>query len=181
MPDRLRDGEVLTPKQTRFVAEYLIDLDSAAAARRAGYSKKTAQQLGYQLLQHPSVRRAVMEGKAKQLDRAAITAADVLRELGRVAFANMRDYFDEHGDAKHPGQLTVEQGAGLAGWEVLIKNAKAGDGVTDTIHKVKLGEKVRALEALGKHHRLFVERIEIVDPDGRVKRLQAARKRTDKK
>ena len=170
----------LTPKQARFVAEYLIDLDSAAAARRAGYSKKTAQQLGYQLLQHPSVRRAVMAGKAKQLDRAELTAARVLQELGRVAFVNGRDYWNASGDAKHPHELSVDEGACLAGFEVLIKNAKAGDGVTDTVHKFKLFDKVRALELLAKHFRLLVERVEIVDPDGRVKRLQAARTRAAK-
>jgi len=167
----------LTPKQARFVAEYLIDLDSAAAARRAGYSKKTAQQLGYQLLQHPSVRRAVMAGKAKQLDRAELTAARVLQELARVAFVNGRDYWTPEGDAKHPNELTVDEGACLAGFEVLIKNAKAGDGVTDTVHKFKLWDKVHALEILAKHFRLLVDRVEVVDASGRVARLVAARKR----
>jgi len=158
----------------------LIDLDSAAAARRAGYSKNTAPQLGYQLLQQPSVRKAVMAGKAKQLDRAELTAARVLQELGRVAFVNGRDYWTPAGDAKHPQDLTVDEGACLAGFEVLIKNAKAGDGVTDTVHKFKLWDKVHALEILAKHFRLLVDRVEIVDPDGRVKRLQAARTRAAK-
>ena len=159
----------------------MIDLDSAAAARRAGYSAKTAAQLGYQLLQQPAVRKAVMAGKAKQLDRAELTAARVLQELGRVAFVNGRDYWTPDGDAKHPKELTVEEGACLAGFEVLIKNAKAGDGVTDTVHKFKLWDKVHALEILAKHFRLLVERVEITDGADRVARLVAARKRLSKK
>jgi len=122
-----------------------------------------------------------MAGKAKQLDRAELTAARVLQELGRVAFVNGRDYWTADGDAKHPKELTVDEGACLAGFEVLIKNAEAGDGVTDTVHKFKLWDKVHALEILAKHFRLLVERVEIVDPDGRVKRLQAARTRAANK
>ncbi len=45
----------LTPKQKRFVAEYLVDLNATAAAKRAGYSEKTAEQVGYQLLQKTTV------------------------------------------------------------------------------------------------------------------------------
>ena len=55
----------MTPKQQAFVSEYLIDLNATQAAIRAGYSPKTAEQLGYQLLQHPSVRAAVDEALEK--------------------------------------------------------------------------------------------------------------------
>jgi phage terminase small subunit len=176
-----KTGIILTPKHRRFVAEYLIDLDATHAAIRAGYSKRSASSLGYQLLQKPSVRKAVMEGKAKQLDRAALTADRVLQELARVAFVNGRDYWTPDGDAKHPNELTVDEGACLAGFEVLIKNAKAGDGVTDTVHKFKLWDKVHALEILAKHFKLLVDRVEVVNVGDRVARLVAARKRVDKK
>jgi uncharacterized protein (DUF2267 family) len=49
----------------------------------------------------------------------------------------------------------------LAGLEVIIKNARTGDGVTDTIHKIKLWDKTRALEALAKHFGLVRERLEV--------------------
>jgi len=158
-----------------------VDLDATNAAIRAGYSKKSASSLGYQLLQHPTVRKAIMAGKSQQLAKAALSAAAVLEELRRVAFVNGRDYWTAAGDAKHPHQLSVDEGACLAGFEVLIKNAKAGDGVTDTIHKFKLWDKVHALEILAKHFRLLVDRVEVVDAGGRVARLVAARKRLGKK
>ena len=94
-----------------------------------------------------------------------------------MAFVNGRDYWTAAGDAKHPHALSVDEGACLAGFEVLIKNAKAGDGVTDTVHKFKLWDKVHALEILAKHFRLLVDRVEVVDASGRVARLVAARKR----
>ena len=60
----------LTAKQERFVAEYLIDLNATQAAIRAGYSKKTAGQIGEQNLKKLEIAAAVAEGCAKQEQRA---------------------------------------------------------------------------------------------------------------
>jgi phage terminase small subunit len=151
----------LNPKQTRFVAEYLVDLNATQAAIRAGYSKKTAESIGLQLLRKTHVAKAVAAGKAAQLDSAALTALRVLEEYRRLAFADLRGFFDEKtGDLKALTDLTPEQAACIASVEVLIKNAKAGDGVTDTIHKIKLWDKTRALESLAKHFGLLTEKIE---------------------
>jgi len=170
----------MTDLQRRFIAEYLIDLDATGAARRAGYSKKTASSQGWQLLRLPAVRAAIVAGKTKQLERRGITADRVLLELARVAFVNARDYWNPDGSAKHPKALTEDEGACLAGFEVLIKNVSGADGLTDTIHKFKLWDKVRGLELLAKHLRLLDEHVEITDAGGRVARLVAARKRVDK-
>jgi phage terminase small subunit len=170
----------LSAKHQRFVAEYLIDLNATAAYRRAGFAAKDADVAGPRLLGSVGIAAAIAAGKARQLDTADLSAARVLEELRRLAFVNVRDYFDPvTGDAKHPSALTAEQGACLAGFEVLIKNAKAGDGVTDTIHKFKLWDKVHSLELLAKHFALLVEKVEIKDvtADARVARLVAARKR----
>jgi phage terminase small subunit len=173
----------LSIKHERFVAEYLIDLNATAAYRRTyGAQVKGADASGPRLLAIPSIAQAIATGKARQMAGAELSASRVLEELRRVAFSNVRDYFDIDGSAKHPSALTTEQGAALAGFEVLIKNAKAGDGVTDTIHKFKLWDKVRGLELLAKHYALLVEKIEIKDvgAEARIARLIAARKRVGK-
>lgn len=177
-------ADALSPKHARFVAEYLIDLNAAAAARRAGYAPLNSDVEGARLLVSAGVAQAIAEGKARQMATADLSAARVLEELRRVAFSNVRDYFDgATGDAKHPHQLTAEQGAALAGFEVLIKNIAAGDGVTDTIHKFKLWDKVKALELLAKHFELLVDRVKVDDTsaDARIARLVAARKRCAEK
>ena len=56
----------------------------------------------------------------------------ILEELRRLATVDTRSFFNEDGSAKRFAELTAEQGACIAGFEVIIKNAKAGDGVTDT-------------------------------------------------
>lgn len=171
----------LSAQHQRFVAEYLIDLNATAAYRRSYGAVKDADVSGPRLLGIVGIAAAIAVGKARQLAENELSAVRVLEELRRVAFANIRDYFDpDTGDAKHPHQLTAEQGAALAGFEVLIKNAKAGDGVTDTIHKFKLWDKVHSLELLAKHFELLVDKVKLdtTSADARVARLIAARKRT---
>ena len=150
----------LSPKQQRFVAEYLIDLNGKQAAIRSGYAPKNAEIQASRLLRSGKVADAVAAAKAKQLDTAELTAARVLEEYRRIAFADIRGYFDAAGNLKPIHQLTEEQGSALAGLEVIIKNAKAGDGVTDEVHKFKLWDKTRALESLAKHFGLLTEKVE---------------------
>ena len=150
----------LTPKQARFVAEYLKDLNATQAAIRAGYTEKTARQQGSRLLTHADIAKAIAAGKAKQLESADISATRILEEMKRIALVDVRTFFDEHGNAKAIKDLGPEQGAALGGFEVLIKNAKAGDGVTDTIHKFKLWDKPKVLEMFCKHFGLLEERVQ---------------------
>jgi len=170
----------LSVQHQRFVAEYLIDLNATAAYRRTYGLVKDADVSGPRLLGIVGIAEAIAVGAAAHLAANDLSASRVLEELRRIAFANVREYFEDTGDAKHPHSLSVEQGAALAGFEVLIKNAKAGDGVTDTIHKFKLWDKVKSLELLAKHFHLVDEvlTIDTVKADERVARLTAARKRT---
>jgi len=75
----------LTPKQQRFVEEYLVDFNATRAAIRAGYSERTAEQQAYQLLQKSSVREVVEAGKAKLAKLTLITAEEVVAGLRREA------------------------------------------------------------------------------------------------
>lgn len=71
----------LTPKQAAFVEEYLIDLNATAAARRAGYSEKTASFIGHENLRKPNIAAAIASAQAKRSERLNITADEVLRGL----------------------------------------------------------------------------------------------------
>ncbi len=87
----VRPDPKLTPKQLRFVAEYLVDLNGTQAAIRAGYSAKTAEQMAYQLLQKTSVKKAISAARKDQQDRTEITADRVLREAWNILTADARE------------------------------------------------------------------------------------------
>ena len=71
----------MTPKQKRFVAEYLVDLNATQAAIRSGYSKKTAQMIGSENLSKPMIAAAVAAAQAKRSERTEVTQDYVLATI----------------------------------------------------------------------------------------------------
>lgn len=145
----------LTPKEQRFVAEYLECLNGAKAARRAGYEVHRADNVAYDLLRKPEIKKAVDKGKAEQLAKADVNAVRTLETNRRIADVDVRDFFDATANLRPVSEWTPEMGAVVASIEVVIKNAKAGDGVTDTIWKIKFWNKNQALELMFKHLQLL--------------------------
>ncbi len=102
----------LTPKERLFVAEYLKDLNATQAAIRAGYSKKTAKQTGYENLTKPYIQRALSKSRnsiEKREEKALMAAYEVEKLLDEMIRANPKDYFDKKGRLKVIHELTDEQ------------------------------------------------------------------------
>lgn len=75
----------LTPKQARFVQEYLIDLNATQAAIRAGYSEKTAVVIGAQNLTKLNIANEIAKAQGQIAERASIDAVKVLKQLEDIA------------------------------------------------------------------------------------------------
>lgn len=150
----------LSAKQERFVAEYLVDLNSTQAAIRAGYAAKNADVTGPRLLGNVGIAAAIAERTAKQLDKADLSAVRVLEEYRRLSFADPRKLFDADGNLIPIHKLDAETAATIASFEVIKKNAAAGDGLVDVVHKIRTVDKTKALDSLAKHFGLLVERLE---------------------
>jgi phage terminase small subunit len=164
-----KPAQTLNPKQRRFAAEYLIDLNATQAAIRAGYSAKTADRAGPRLVTHPGVCALIEAGKAKQLQRLDISATRVLAELSRLGFSDLRLMFDpETGKLKDIRDLTDEAAAALASVEVTRETTRRGDesDSTEQVIKVKAWDKLRALEMLAKHLGILKDRVSLENPDG---------------
>lgn len=161
----------LTPKQQRFVDEYLIDLNGTQAAIRAGYSQKTAEQISYQLLQKTSVAEAIAARQAQRAARTEIDADWVLQRLALEADADLADLYDENGSLKPVSEWPKIWRTGLvAGVETQQEFEQTPDGKrpAGVIHKVRLSDRVKRLELIGKHLAVgaFVERHEHSGPNG---------------
>jgi len=114
---------------------------------------------------------------ARVLKHEELTAARVLEEWRRIALLDVRSFFDAENRVKPMSQLTAEQGAALASFEVLIKNAAAGDGHQDTMHKFKIWDKVRVLEHVAKYLGMLREPEITVTVELLLARLDAGRQR----
>ena len=108
----------MTNKQSRFVEEYLIDLNATQAAIRAGYSEKTAKSIGQENLTKPDIQECIQKQLDQRSERTEITADRVIQALADIA------YTDED---------------------------------------IRLGDRIRALELLGKHFVLFSDKLIHVD------------------
>jgi phage terminase small subunit len=152
----------LTAQQAGFVSEYLKDRVASKAAVRAGYSEKTAQQIGYQLLQHPSVRAAVDEGLEKLLTDNGFTAARVIKEMARLAFLDPAKLYDKSGKLLAIHEMDEDTRAAVVGIEIEgTRTSKAGETA-----KVKLADKTAALRMAAQHFGLLKEHVEVTGKDG---------------
>lgn len=152
----------LTPKQARFVDEYLIDLNATQAAIRAGYSARTAEQVGHQLLKKTSVQAAIAERMKSREQRTEITQDKVLAELARIAFGNKRALMKWGPDGvKLVDSATITDDDAAMVSEVSESVTEAGGTI-----KLKTHDKVKALELLGKHLGLFGDKLELTGKGG---------------
>lgn len=141
----------LTPKQQMFCKEYLIDLNATQAAIRAGYSAKTAEWIGPQLLGKSHVSAEIQAQMDKRAAKIEITAEKVLQEIAKMAFANVKDLYDEHGILKPISELPRDVAAAVQSVKVNLTESCA-------VQEVKLWDKKGTLELLGKHLRLFSDK-----------------------
>lgn len=147
----------LTPKQRRFVNEYLIDLNATQAAIRAGYSKKTAKDIGGENLSKPAIQAEIQKRQVKLQNTLEITQDRVLQEYARLAFYDPRKLFQPDGTPKPIEALDDDTAAALAGLEVREEFEGAGENRTFVGYtkKYKLANKLGALDSLAKHLGLF--------------------------
>ncbi len=127
----------LTAKRKRFVAEYLIDLNATQAAIRAGYSPATARAQGSRLLTKVDIQHAVVKSTLVLAEKTEISVEWVLEGLKTVAERCMQ-----------AEEVTTRDGTGTGEY---VFNAAGAN---------------KAYELIGKHLRMFSERLGVSDPDG---------------
>jgi phage terminase small subunit len=148
----------MTPKQTRFVAEYLANgLNATKAAISAGYSKKTAASIGEENLRKPEISAAIKLRTKEIMQRLEVTADLVLQEIAKMAFFDARKLFNADGSLKLISEIDDHSAASIAGLEVCELFEGTGDQkhAYGLLKKVKLADKSRNLEMLGRYLKLF--------------------------
>ncbi len=144
----------LTDKERKFCDEYVKDLNATQAAIRAGYSKNSARQLGTETLSKPAIRNLIRDKQFAMKVKSTITAEMVIEGLAKIAFADIR---------------------GIATWSGTRFTLKSSDEITDEQAlaiseisptqfglKVKLNDRVAALEKLGKHLGILSDNVNLI-------------------
>jgi phage terminase small subunit len=139
----------LTKKQELFVKEYLIDLNATQAAIRAGYSKKTSYSIGEENLKKPVIAAAIQEAMDKRAKRIDVNADYVLNTIVDTVERCRQAvpvYEKIDGEMQKTGEYEFDSGAVLKGCELL-----------------------------GKHLKLFTEKMEVSVTDNLAERLRRAK------
>lgn len=151
MTEKEKIHDALTPKQTLFVNEYVQSWNAAKAARVAGY-KGDDFTVGYNTLRNPKVAAMIKD----RLEEYAMPAFEALARLAQIARASVSDfliYDPETGDfhISVSDDIPVEQAL------LAVKKIKVHiDGKIE----LEMYDKLRALELIGKHFRLFADIVE---------------------
>lgn len=129
--------EELTPKQSRFIQEYLIDLNGTQAAIRAGYSPKTANEQSSRLLANVKISHHVQLAMDKRSENLGIDAEYVLQTI----------------------KNTIERCS-------QAEQVKAADGSVSGEYKFDSAAVLKGAELLGKHLKLFTDKTELSGSGG---------------
>jgi phage terminase small subunit len=111
------------------------------------------------LLKDPKIAAYIAERQSKRLEKVGLSAEMALEAIRRPLVADIRKLFDENGRLRPIVSLDDESAALIAGFEVIVKNAEAGDGHMDTVHKVKVVDRARYVEMAAKHFGLLIEKV----------------------
>lgn len=144
----------MTKKQKRFIEEYLIDLNATQAAIRAGYSPSTAKAIGSENLTKPDIKAQIDKAMAERSRRTGVNADRVLMELAKIAFVNAIEVID-------PKTATVKEDASSDD-TAAIQSVKVKTFGEDGLEReIKMADKLKALELLGKHLGMFKDKVEL--------------------
>lgn len=179
----LTKGKELTPKEQVFVREYLRDGNGTRAAAAAGYSAKTASVTASKLLRKAKVSEELAKLQEKLCNKLEISAERVLQGIAELAFYDPRKFFRPDGALKGITELDDQTVMALCGIDVekLFKHFGKGQAEeVGTITKIKLADRGLNLERLGRHLKLFTDKLEVNDSEQIVARLKAGRARVAK-
>lgn len=154
-----RDYSSLNPQQRRFVEEYIIDLNAQEAAIRAGYAVNSASVQGCRLLTKDKIKAAIEDAMHERSRRTGVTADKLVEQLAKIAFSDLKSFVEWDKDGviiKDPAQI---DGTVLA--EIAEQWTETPQGFKNGRTKIKLNDKLKAIELLGKHLGMFRENVNV--------------------
>lgn len=147
MAGRSKGSYRLTEQQAKFARAYVRLGVAEQAALEAGYAADTARKQASRILEMPQVKAEVERLQALATERAVVSAAEVLQELALVGFADLSEFVEWGPDGV---RLRDSKKLDAAKRRAIIEVSQGRYGI-----KIKLADKMVALDRLGKHLGIF--------------------------
>lgn len=117
----LEEMAKLTDKQEKFCYEYVLHLNASKAAINAGYSEKTAKEIGCENLTKPNIRERIKYMQDNLAETAQLSALRVLKEHEKIAF--------NHEEKTADKQKSLDSINNMLGYNAPTKNEYSGDAI----------------------------------------------------
>jgi phage terminase small subunit len=150
----------LTDQQERFCREYALELNATKAAVAAGYSERTAQQQGSDILSRPLIAARVAELQAASLARLDCKLDDVIRELTAIGLCKPTDVFTVNERGVTPRDLNALPPHVQAAVAEVSQTISAEGGSI----RIKLHDKVAALDKLMRRFGAYKDSLDLKTP-----------------
>ncbi len=163
-----------SPKQQRFIEEYMIDLNGTQAAIRAGYSLRSAQQIASEHLSKPVIMMSIATLKRERAQRLQVEGDEVLQNWVLMNRGNVADYLPDG----HPLKcMTRDQLYAITECTTTFESSEQGVGTTTV--KIKLDDRLRSSDYIARHIGLFEadnrqKKAEVLTEEERDTRILAA-------
>lgn len=172
-------GELKDTRQEQFCLEYIVDFNATDAAKRAGYSANSARQQASRLLSNVNIQARIGELVNQRRERAQVDGDYVLRRLLQIADFDVRALFTDNGALKPVSEWPEGAAAAVSGLDVQELHEDHGEGKQHIgdVKKVRTRDTLKALELLGKHLKLFTDRVEHTADESLAEAIKRGRER----
>ncbi len=164
----------MTEKQKKFSIEYLKDLNATQAAIRAGYSEDTAYSIGEENLRKPEIKKYIDNILDEYLSRSKISIAKVINRLDEIIESDIGEF------AEVRQRTTIVDGIPLTSQGVVCKdteglNTRVLSEISETNNgiKIKMQDKLKAIDLKGKYLAMWTEKIEVTADEEVIAALKA--------
>jgi phage terminase small subunit len=176
----------LTPKQSAFCREYVVDYNGTQAAIRAGYSRRTANRIASQVLSKLDIQKEIARRESLIENKTLVSKEKIMRELSILGFSDMQDHLkiDAVGCIQAVGIDDLPVGASRAIKKVkerrVIKSVQgtkdkpSEDTILENTVEYELHDKINPLINMGKELGMFRDRKEIGLDDQMVELILSA-------
>ncbi|MHB1260370.1 MAG: terminase small subunit [Thermoplasmatota archaeon] len=146
----------------RFAKHIAAGKSGPDSVMAAGSKSKpaSARSFAAKLLAEPAVRAKVEAAHKEAIDYLQVDVNEYLEQLDAICRFDLADCYDDSGRILPIKKMPRRARMALAGMEVILKNAKAGDGVIDEVLKIRQSSKIEALVAMLKVRGDLVNRSE---------------------
>lgn len=166
-------------RRTRFIKEFLKDRNATRAAIAAGYSERSARVAGARLIADANIRSQIETENDKINSKLEVSEERIRLELARLAYFDPVAIFNEDGSVKPISEIDEDTRRAICGVDVTELFEGLGDKRNQVGYakKIKLTDKTKALEQLGRHLKMFTDKVEVSASDELIAKLMEGRKR----